>query len=114
MLRSFGLTLVLSLMWINSMTEMARSEFSSELYIIAQDYGTEEMPFCYMQTSNGELMDLTQFCGNGTRRPQTVSAPDDQTAVAPAPAIVVPSSPVSRGSACFMFDEQGQPCASSR
>jgi hypothetical protein len=115
MVRSLVFSLVFSLVWINSMAEMARGEFSSEPATIAQDDSIEtNMPFCYMQSSNGELMDLTQFCGTGIRRPQTASTLDNQTAIAPTPAIVVPSAPVPRGSACFVFDEQGQPCAPSR
>jgi hypothetical protein len=115
MLRSFGLTFVFALVWINSTTTMALSQLPLEQTFIAQDYGTEnDLPFCYMQTNTGELMDLTRFCGNGIRRQQTASTPASQSTIAPTPAIVVPSSPVPRGSACFVFDEQGRPCVSSR
>lgn len=114
MIRSFGLTLVLSLVWINSMAKTALSDLPLEQFMIAQDYATEDVPFCYMQTEGGELMDLTRFCGNSIRRQQTTSTTIDQAAIAPVPAIVVPSAPVPKGSACFMFDDQGRPCASSR
>ncbi|NJO80185.1 MAG: hypothetical protein HC827_17845 [Cyanobacteria bacterium RM1_2_2] len=104
------------------MTEVALSELSLEQPAIDQSFATglvadlvaEDLPFCYMQTSNGELMDLTRLCGNGIRRQQTASTPVDPSAIAPAPAIVVPTSPVPKGAGCFLFDEQGRPCAASR
>jgi hypothetical protein len=99
---------------MNSMTEGALSEWSPEQPTIAQSLIAEDVPFCYMQTSDGELMDLTRFCGNRIRQQQPAS-PDNPTAIVPStPAIVVPTSPVPKGSACFVFDEQGQPCVSSR
>jgi hypothetical protein len=115
MLKSFGLTLVLSFVWLNSMAEIALSELAWEETAIDQDYAIDnDLPFCYMQTVNGELMDLTRFCGSGLRQRQTGLTPVSQSSIAPPPAIIVPSSPVARGSACFMFDEEGRPCLSNR
>ncbi len=96
------------------MTEVALSELTLEQPAIDQSLIAEDLPFCYMQTSDGELMDLTRFCGNRIRQQQPAS-PDNSTAIVPStPAIVVPTSPVPKGSGCFLFDEQGRPCVSSR
>lgn len=76
-----------------------------------QRFGGADLPFCYMQTTNGELMDLTQFCGNGPRRQQTALSP--APAVENTPAIVIPSAPTD-GRGCIVFDQEGRPCISSR
>lgn len=111
MLRSLGLTIVFSLAWISGTTEVALSELPLEPPTIDQSFGGDDLPFCYMQTTNGELMDLTRFCGNGSRRQQTALSPEPP--VQTTPAIVIPSAPTG-GRGCIVFDEQGRPCISSR
>jgi hypothetical protein len=68
---------------------------------------------CYMQTAEGNLLDLTSICG--TRRPVANMQP----------ASIINISPISNlgglsslqnpdGTPCFGLDAQGRPCASAR
>lgn len=117
MLKTLGLTAVFSFIWLNAMPKIARSELPSERSETNQEFAIEsnvgnDLPFCYIQTVEGGLIDLTRFCGHGMRRQQTALAPIIQPAET-APAIVIPSAP-SNGRACIVFDQQGRPCAANQ
>ncbi|MBD2462159.1 hypothetical protein H6G89_13995 [Oscillatoria sp. FACHB-1407] len=88
--------------------------------------------FCYMQTADGRTLDLGRICGRST--PTVPTTPQASRLIsAPIPAIPVPgsstdlnlnapnASPIPNTAdagtgndlACFIFDSQGRPCAST-
>jgi hypothetical protein len=115
MLNFFGLTVASSTVLLLSISGIARSDIPSNRFVNSSvnnfnssnfDDGTL---FCYMQTGDGRMLDLTQLCGTnaGARPPSSVNS--SISSIAPG-SNLGGLRQVAESTGCFGLDAQGLPC----
>lgn len=95
--------------------EMARAEQSSPSLIqldspVQINSAVDDSLVCYMQTANGETLNLNSLCGSNAHRSNRGAIVSQSADPGRLPPGLIRYSGNSNGVVCVVLDQQGRPC----
>jgi hypothetical protein len=115
MLKALGLAIACSTVLMAALPKLALGEPPNFAYPVVRNTDDSTL-FCFMQTSDGRMLNLGRICGTSTNTATSTTS-------AGTPVIGTLSSSGSVGNSgglqntstsetpCFLFDAQGRPCS---